>query len=93
MNDCICTASAWLPQLETALDFYATWNDGESRWTLATILAARSGAWAHDVSPIEWAERLDELEGIQDDERTGRAQYLVPRESASVWLNARGGVC
>lgn len=46
-----------MPNLETAIAFY-----GEEHWPAWTVAAARAGYFSgDDVSPLEWAQRLDKL--------------------------------
>jgi hypothetical protein len=66
-----------LPNLETAIAYYQG-----KRWTAATVSAARMGLWPDDPKPAEWAERLDEEDGIDDEERQQRRLLLRRAEVA-----------
>lgn len=54
------TANAF-PNLEACLAYHGT-----HRWTPAAIAAARAGAFADDVSPSDWATRLDKIAAALD---------------------------
>lgn len=48
---------ARFPNLETCVEFH-----GPNHWLEATVAAARAGLWPDDVAPLEWVERLNEVE-------------------------------
>lgn len=61
-----------LANLEIALAYYQG-----KRWSAATVLAARMGLWLDDATPYEWADRLDDADAIDDDDRRARREEQV----------------